>query len=124
VAGNMLAGPQVVEATAAAYEAHAALPFARRLIAALKSGEAAGGDKRGKQSAALLIHGEEEYSELDLRVDDHADPLAELDRLEQVSRQHWVHFRQFMPTRRDPAGTTDRARIEAGIIAGQAAEAP
>ena len=44
----------------------------------MRAGEAAGGDKRGKQSAALLIHGEEEWSALDLRVDDHADPLAEL----------------------------------------------
>ena len=48
----------------------------------MRAGEAAGGDKRGKQSAALLIYGEEEWSDLDLRVDDHADPLAELERLE------------------------------------------
>ncbi len=54
VAGNMLAGPQVIEATALAYEAHAQLPFAERLITALAAGEAAGGDKRGKQAAALL----------------------------------------------------------------------
>ncbi len=122
VAGNMLAGPQVIAQTAAALRANAALPFARRLIAAMHAGEAAGGDKRGKQSAALLIHGEEEYADLDLRVDDHADPLSELERLEAVSRTHWVHFRKFMPTRRNPAGTTDRATIEAGIAAGQAAE--
>ena len=56
VAGNMLAGPQVIEATIAAYEANSTLPFARRLIAAMHAGEAAGGDKRGRQSAALLIH--------------------------------------------------------------------
>jgi uncharacterized Ntn-hydrolase superfamily protein len=122
VAGNMLAGPRVVEDTAAAFAVHGGLPFPRRLIAALKAGEAAGGDKRGRQSAALLIHGTEDYSDLDLRVDDHADPLAELERLENVSRQHWVHFRKFMPSRRDPAGTTDRATIEAGIAAGQAAD--
>ena len=41
----------------------------------MKAGEAAGGDKRGKQSAALVIYGEEEWPDLDLRVDDHADPL-------------------------------------------------
>ncbi len=122
VAGNMLAGPAVIEETAVAFAANATLPFARRLIAALKAGEAVGGDKRGKQSAALLIHGAEAYSDLDLRVDDHADPLAELERLEKVSRVHWVHFRKFMPTHRNPAGTTERAVIEAGIAAGQAAE--
>src|SRR2546422_255753 len=81
-------------------------------------GDAAGGDKRGKQSAALLIPGEEEWSELDLRVDDHADPLAELERLEQVSRERWVHFRPFLPTRKNPAGITDRKTIDAGVEAG------
>ena len=115
VAGNMLAGAGVIAATAAAYADHAALPFPRRLIAALKAGEAAGGDKRGKQSAALRIHGEEEWSDLDLRVDDHADPLAELERLERVSREHWMHFRKFLPSRHDRVGTTDRAVINAEI---------
>ena len=84
----------------------------------MQAGEAAGGDKRGKQSAALLIYGEEEWSALDLRVDDHADPLAELERLEAVSRERWVHFRPFLPTRKNPAGITDRATIDAGIEAG------
>ena len=122
IAGNMLAGARVLDDTAEAYMANEALPFARRLIAAMRSGEAAGGDKRGKQSAALLIYGDEEWSDLDLRVDDHADPLAELERLEQVSRERWVHFRQFLPSRSNPAGVTDRATIEATIeaaIAGQ-----
>jgi uncharacterized Ntn-hydrolase superfamily protein len=115
IAGNMLAGAAVLDDTAKAYVANANLPFARRLIEAMQAGEAAGGDKRGKQSAALLIHGEEEWSDLDLRVDDHADPLAELERLEQVSRERWVHFRPFLPTRKNPAGITDRATIDAGI---------
>ena len=88
-----------------------------RMIAAMQSGEAAGGDKRGRQSAALLIYGEEEWSALDLRVDDHSDPLGELERLEQVSRERWVHFRQFLPTRKNPAGITDRDIIDAGIEA-------
>jgi uncharacterized Ntn-hydrolase superfamily protein len=115
VAGNMLAGPQVIEETAGAFEANANLPFARRLIAALKAGEDAGGDKRGKQSAALLIYSTEEYSDLDLRVDDHPEPLDELARLETVSRERWVHFRKFLASRSDPVGTTDRDTINAGI---------
>ena len=97
--------------------ANADLPFAQRLIAAMRAGELAGGDKRGKQSAALLIYGDEEWSDLDLRVDDHADPLAELERLEAVSRERWVHFRKFLPSRKNPAGITDRAVIDAGIAA-------
>ena len=122
IAGNMLAGAGVLDDTAQAYLANNNLPFAQRLIAAMRSGEAAGGDKRGRQSAALVIYGDEEWSALDLRVDDHADPLGELERLEQVSRERWVHFRQFLPTRANPAGITDREIIDAGIeadIAGQ-----
>jgi len=117
IAGNMLAGPGVLDDTAQAYLANKNLPFAQRLIAAMRSGEAAGGDKRGKQSAALLIYGNEEWSDLDLRVDDHSDPLAELERLEQVSRERWVHFRNYLPTRKNPAGITDRDTIDAGIEA-------
>lgn len=122
VAGNMLANARVIEATAATYADNIKMPFARRLIAAMRAGEAAGGDKRGKQSAALLIHGEDRWSDLDLRVDDHLDPLAELERLEQVSRERWVHFRPFLPGHADPVGVTDRTTIEAGIARSRASE--
>jgi len=117
IAGNMLVGAAVLDDTAQTYIANATLPFAQRLLAAMRSGEAAGGDKRGKQSAALLIYGNEEWSDLDLRVDDHLDPLGELERLEGVSRERWVHFRDYLPTRRNPAGITDRETIDAGIEA-------
>jgi uncharacterized Ntn-hydrolase superfamily protein len=122
IAGNMLAGGRVLDDTAKAYTTSESLPFAQRLIAAMRSGEAAGGDKRGKQSAALLIHGDEEWSDLDLRVDDHSDPLTELERLEAVSRERWVHFRKYLPTRKNPAGITDRGTIDAGIEAAIAGE--
>jgi uncharacterized Ntn-hydrolase superfamily protein len=122
IAGNMLAGARVLHDTAKAYIANQKLPFAQRLIAAMRAGEAAGGDKRGKQSAALLIHGEEEWSLLDLRVDDHKDPLAELERLEAVSRERWVHFRKYLPTRKNPSGITDRATIDSGVEAAIADE--
>ena len=112
IAGNMLAGPAVIAETAAAYQREAALPFARRLIAAMKAGEAAGGDKRGKQSAALLIHDEEDFPLYDLRVDDHAEPLGELARIEGVARERWLHFRRYMPSRREPAGLTDRSNMD------------
>jgi uncharacterized Ntn-hydrolase superfamily protein len=117
IAGNMLAGSEVLDDTANAYVANIGMPFAQRLIAAMHAGELAGGDKRGKQSAALLIYGEEEWSDLDLRVDDHVDPLAELARLEAVSRERWVHFRKYLPSRKNPAGITDRAVIDASIEA-------
>src|SRR5262245_15500686 len=78
VAGNTLAGARVLGAMADGYEANIEVPFARRLILAMQAGEAAGGDARGRQSAALLIHDQEDYSLLDLRTDDHPDPLAEI----------------------------------------------
>jgi uncharacterized Ntn-hydrolase superfamily protein len=76
VAGNMLAGEEVIQETARAFAAASDLPLARRFLAALKAGEAAGGDKRGKQSAAIRVHDQEEYPLVDIRVDDHADPLS------------------------------------------------
>jgi len=122
IAGNMLAGAGVLDETAKAFVTNAHLPFPRRLLAAMRAGEAAGGDKRGKQSAALLIHDTEDWPALDLRVDDHPDPLTELERLEQVSRERWAHFRKFLPSRANPAGITDRAVIEAGVEAARASE--
>lgn len=124
VAGNMLAGPRVIEATAEVFAASADLPLPRRFLAALKAGEEAGGDKRGKQSAAMLIHDREEYPFLDIRVDDHTDPIGELARLEEVSRGRYLHYRKVMPSRDNPAGVTDRGEIERRIAESMAAEAP
>jgi uncharacterized Ntn-hydrolase superfamily protein len=117
VAGNMLAGPQVLQATADAYRASASRSMAERLILAMQAGEAAGGDKRGKQSAALLIQGDEDRAELDLRVDDHLDPLPELQRLYEVSLQRFQPFVACLAGRHDPVGETVRSRIEARIEA-------
>jgi len=121
VAGNMLAGAQVVGETAAAYEARADLPFAERLLAALAAGEDAGGDKRGKQGAALLIYTTEEYPFLDLRVDDHAEPIAELNRLYETSLERFQPFLACVPSRAQPAGVTDRNVIEERIAKFRAA---
>lgn len=115
IAGNMLAGPQVIAATADSYESASDVPLAERLVRAMQAGEAAGGDKRGRQSAALLVHDEEEHARLDLRVDDHADPLAELARLEAVSRERFIHARRFGPTRDNPTGLLNRAALEVAI---------
>jgi uncharacterized Ntn-hydrolase superfamily protein len=114
VAGNMLAGPNVVSHTLAAFEASAgALP--ERLLTALEAGEAAGGDKRGRQSAALKVCTRDPYPDLDIRTDDHPDPLAELRRLLAVSQQHFATFRRFLPGADSPCGVFDRTVIEAAI---------
>ncbi len=80
VAGNLLIGEEVIRAMSGAFEAtHGSL--GERLLAALEAGQAAGGDKRGKVSAALLVVGDREYPVLDLRVDEHHRPVAELRRI-------------------------------------------
>jgi uncharacterized Ntn-hydrolase superfamily protein len=123
VAGNMLAGPQVIEDTAQVYDAGRELPFAERLIAAMQAGEAAGGDKRGRQAVALLICTSEAYPSLDLRVDDHEDPMSELRRLYVKSLERFQPFVACLPSHARPAGITDRATIEAEIGRFQAARA-
>ncbi|WP_310529468.1 DUF1028 domain-containing protein [Nocardioides sp.] len=87
IQGNILTGPEVVAAMEAAWLATADQPLARRLTSALKAGDDAGGDSRGRQSAAVLVvkdgagYGGLDDVAADLRVDDHADPVAELIRL-------------------------------------------
>lgn len=98
--GNLLAGPQVVAAMRDAWLAStdgnhrggAGLRLAERLIAALRAGDQAGGDRRGRQSAALLVvaagqgYGGTSDAAVDLRVDDHPEPTAELGRLVDLHR--------------------------------------
>ncbi|MEZ5115534.1 MAG: DUF1028 domain-containing protein [Candidatus Nanopelagicales bacterium] len=86
--GNILTGPEVVDAVAGAWRSSdPGAPLARRLHAALLAGDRAGGDRRGRQSAAVLVvrpgggYGGGSDVVVDLRVDDHADPVAELGRL-------------------------------------------
>ena len=115
LAGNMLAGPQVLQASAQAYADAEGQTLAERLIAALVAGDAAGGDKRGRQSAALRIQGPEDYPELDLRVDDHDSPFTELQRLHAKSLERFQPFATCLPRRAMPAGELDRSRIEATV---------
>ena len=80
---NMMASPDVWPAMAAAFEA-ASGPLARRLLAALYAAESSGGDARGRQSSALVVapaEGEPWQRAVDVRVDDHPEPLRELERL-------------------------------------------
>jgi uncharacterized Ntn-hydrolase superfamily protein len=93
--GNILVSGATVEAMAAAFREGAGLPFPERLVAALDAGQAAGGDARGQQSAALLVvrerggYGGGSDRLVDLRVDDHATPIAELGRLLALHRRYF-----------------------------------
>ncbi len=81
-AGNMLADPGVADAMIAAFAGAGALPFSERLLAALMAGEAAGGDRRGREAAGLMVwpadHPSPNRLPLDLRADHHDDPIAML----------------------------------------------
>ena len=92
----------MLEATAQAFQATRGQPLAERLLAALAAGEAAGGDKRGKQAAALRIQADEDYPQLDIRVDDHAEPVQELQRLYRVSLERYQPFTACLAGRHDP----------------------
>lgn len=92
VQGNMLTGQTVIDAMAEAYESAAGKWIGIRLMAALEAGQAAGGDKRGRQSAAIVVTPmvvapgstlafDARAYRLDIRVDEHAEPVAELRRI-------------------------------------------
>jgi uncharacterized Ntn-hydrolase superfamily protein len=114
VAGNMLVGPDVVARTRDAFLASSG-DLALRLITAMEAGEAAGGDKRGKQSAGLKICTADPYPDLDIRADDHPDPLAELRRLHRVSLERFAVFRRHLAGTKNPYGELDRDVINAAI---------
>ena len=98
VQGNMLAGEGVLLAMAAAFRDSAELDLDERLLRALEAGDAAGGDRRGKQSAALKLHHRQPFALLDLRVDEHPEPVTELRRVHGIARAETLPFVQQMPT--------------------------
>jgi uncharacterized Ntn-hydrolase superfamily protein len=113
VAGNMLAGPDVVAQTLASLGDNPALPLPERMMLAMEAGQEAGGDRRGRQSAAMRLVTTEDFSDLDLRVDDHADPLAELRRLLGIWGRERAPTLATAPRKADPSGTVDRAAVQA-----------
>ena len=116
VAGNMLANGDVVPATLAAFLA-AKGPLAERMLAGMEAGQAAGGDRRGRQSAALVLITTEDFPDINIRVDDHADPLPELRRLLGIWRRDREPGLKNAPSRANPAGLIDLDAIEAPWIA-------
>ncbi|WP_324720312.1 DUF1028 domain-containing protein [Salinimicrobium sp. HB62] len=94
VQANMMLNQTVVPAMQKAFLEHKDLPLAERVLKVLQAAEASGGDIRGKQSAAIIVVGPEkvenpwEEKKIDLRVDDHEDPLVELERLLKVARAY------------------------------------
>ena len=119
VAGNMLAGAAVVGETHKAFAVRSELPFAERLVAALEVGQANGGDKRGRQSAALLVTTTEDFPDINIRIDDHSEPLGELARMLSLWRRTSEPRRHWFPSKARPSGETnldlmEKAWIDAG----------
>jgi len=107
----------VVAATVASWKAHPALPMPDRLMAAMLAGEAGGGDRRGKQSAAMVMVTTEDFPDLNLRVDDHDEPLHELQRLLSIWKVEGVSRLGTAPSKANPSGLVDLDAIEAAWIA-------
>jgi uncharacterized Ntn-hydrolase superfamily protein len=104
VQGNMLVGEATITAMAAAFRGSEPLDLAERLLLAMEAGQAAGGDKRGRQSASLKVYEREDYALLDLRVDEHAHPVAELRRVYSIAKLQLLPFVVGMPKKGAPAG--------------------
>lgn len=100
-AGNMLVGEPTIAETERAYIESDGEPLHERLMRALEAGQAAGGDKRGRQSAAMKVVVDEPFPALDLRVDDHPDPVAELRRLLGIWRADMQPRLAYRPRRAD-----------------------
>ncbi len=99
--GNILESDDVVKAMAIAYERSAGDPLYKRLMRALEAGQEAGGDRRGRQGAGIRVLAEEEYAYCDLRVDDHVDPIAELQRILDIFHERKQQFPETSPRRDD-----------------------
>ena len=107
VAGNILTGQEVVDACAKAFEDNLHKSFVDRLLLAMQAGEEAGGDSRGRQSAGLVVHRGEDYPWLDIRADDHEDPLKELWRLYDVAQEVYLHVADYLPDAKNFSGHAD-----------------
>jgi uncharacterized Ntn-hydrolase superfamily protein len=114
--GNMLIRGETVSAMAVTFGETAELPLAERLLRSLEAGQAAGGDKRGRQCSALLVVDREEYPLWDLRVDEHPQPVAELRRIYEIATLQLLPFVEGLPTRANPLGSLSDEFIEMNLL--------
>lgn len=114
--GNMLIRGDTISAMAESFGKTADLDLAERLLRALESGQAQGGDKRGRQCAALLVVDREEFPLWDLRVDEHANPVPELRRIFEIARTDLLPFVEGLPTRENPMGSLSDEFVEMNMM--------
>ena len=104
VQGNMLVGEETLAAMADSFRDSTEQSLSERLVRALEAGQTAGGDRRGRQSAALVVFGDEGYPLAELRVDEHHDPVAELRRVFEVAKRELFPLVAALPTKGNPRG--------------------
>lgn len=106
-AGNMLVGKETVDALAASFESSKGELLAERLVRALEAAQAAGGDKRGRISAAVKVYTTEDWPTVDLRVDASDDPVGDIRVLWGRWQSELQAFVGMMPSKAHPHGTYD-----------------
>jgi uncharacterized Ntn-hydrolase superfamily protein len=114
--GNMLVGSETVSAMAEVFRITPELDLAERLLRALEAGQQAGGDKRGRQCSALLVVSREEFPLWDLRVDDHAQPVAELRRIFEIAKLDLLPFVEGLPSRKNPLGSLSNEFVATNLL--------
>lgn len=116
VQGNMLIRGETVSAMAASFERTEELDLAERLVQALEAGQAAGGDKRGRQCAALLVVDREDFPLWDIRVDEHPNPVPELRRIYEIAKTDLLPFVEGLPTRANPMGSLSNEFVAMNLL--------
>jgi uncharacterized Ntn-hydrolase superfamily protein len=114
--GNMLVGPETVDELARVFCEDPDDDLATRLLNALAAGQAAGGDKRGRQCAALYVVDTEDFPLWDLRVDENPDPVRELQRIYPIARTQLLPFVEGLPTRANPRGSLSEEFISMNLL--------
>jgi uncharacterized Ntn-hydrolase superfamily protein len=110
-AGNILTGPDVVQQMVQVFEESLGGALSERLLLALEAGDRAGGDRRGKQAAHLQVVHNESWKYVDLRVDDHPEPVVELRRIFEVAKTDLFPFRELYPRRNGSGEDWDLADV-------------
>jgi uncharacterized Ntn-hydrolase superfamily protein len=109
IAGNMLVGEETLRAMERTWLEGVDSGLGDRLLGCLEAGQAAGGDKRGRVSAAMRVASGEEYATIDVRVDEHPEPVEELRRIYDLACERHFPILAFLPSLANPRGDPEGA---------------
>ncbi len=112
----MLVDPETVDELARTFGERPEDDLAERLLTALEAGQAAGGDKRGRQCSALYVVDRDPYPLWDIRVDEHPEPVAELRRIMTIARPQLLPFVEGLPSPEQPEGSLTDEFIRMNLL--------